>query len=75
MPVGKKQSDARVSYSINKETLDFHAGVREGRCKERGYWVQALSNMKEIEEALLGRIIGEVAKLYNEEEDNNVDEN
>ncbi len=64
MPGGKKQSDARVLYPINKESPDYYAGVREGRSKERGYWVQALSNMKEIDESLLGRIIGEVAKLY-----------
>lgn len=42
----------------------YHAGIREGRHQERGNWVQALSRMKEIDEALLGRIIGEVAKLY-----------
>lgn len=67
MPGGKKQSDARVLYPVNKETSDYHAGVREGRHQERGNWVQALSRMKEIDEALLGRIIGEVAKLYEEE--------
>ncbi|HZK56786.1 MAG TPA: hypothetical protein VFD17_00630 [Clostridia bacterium] len=50
----------------------YQAGVREGRSQERGYWIQALSNMKEIDETLLGRIIGKTAKLY-EEEYNNVD--
>lgn len=64
MPVGKKQSDARVLYHINKELPEYHAGIREGRSQERGNWVQALSNMKEIDEVFLGRIIGEVAKLY-----------
>lgn len=69
MPVGKKQSDVRVPYPVNKETPGYHAGVREGRSQERGYWVQSISNMKEIDEVLLGRIIGEVAKLYEEYEE------
>lgn len=64
MPVGREQPEKLKMYEINKESPDYYAGVREGRSQERGYWIQALSNMKEIDETLLGRIIGEVAKLY-----------
>lgn len=56
-----KRENLKISM---KQSPDYHAGVREGRHQERGDWVQALSHMKEIDEALLGRIIGEVAKLY-----------
>lgn len=62
--MGREQPEKLKMYEINKELPEYHAGVREGRSKERGYWVQALSNMKEIDESLLGRIIGEVAKIY-----------
>lgn len=53
---------------IDKNTPEYYAGVHEGRRQERGNWVQALSNMKEIDEALLGRVIGEVARLYEQQE-------
>ena len=77
MPGGKKQSesDARTLqpeeleiFRINKELPEYHAGVREGRRQERGNWVQVLSETKEIDEVLLGRIIGEVAKVYESDE-------
>ncbi|MFW5647929.1 MAG: hypothetical protein ACOCG5_02465 [Candidatus Alkaliphilus sp. MAG34] len=49
---------------IDKNTPEYYAGVHEGRRQERGNWVQVLNNTKEIDEVLLGRIIGEVAQLY-----------
>lgn len=71
MPGGKRQSNARELEElkkkiirINKQSPEYHAGIHEGRRQERGNWVQVLSSIKEIDEMLLGRIIGEVAKLY-----------
>ena len=43
-------------------------GIKEGRRQERGNWVQAISHTKEIDEVLLGQIIGEVAKAYESDE-------
>lgn len=65
MPVGKRQPENKLKmFRVNKEIPEYHAGIREGRSQERGNWVKAISHIKEIDEALLGRIIGEVAKIY-----------
>lgn len=54
----------RNNLRINEYSPEYKVGIKEGRCRERGHWIQAISNMGEIDEALLGRIIGEVARLY-----------
>ncbi len=52
------------SYTINEHSPEYKLGIKEGKLQERGNWVQVLSNTREIDETLLGRIIGEVAQLY-----------
>ena len=58
------QRNRAIEVYIDKQSPEYHAGIHEGRRQERGNWVQVLSSIKEIDEMLLGRIIGEVAKLY-----------
>ncbi len=58
------QRNRAIEVYIDKQSPGFHAGIREGRRQERGNWVQVLSEIKEIDEALLEQIVGEVAKLY-----------
>ena len=62
------QRNRAIEVYIDKQSPGFHAGIREGRRQERGNWVQVLNNTKEIDEVLLGRIIGEVAKAYESDE-------
>lgn len=62
-PLQCKKIEEKI-FRINKQLPEYSAGIREGRSQERGNWVQVLSSIKEIDEMLLGRIIGEVAKLY-----------
>lgn len=49
---------------VNKKSLEYREGVKDGIRQERGNWVQALSNTKGIGDKLLERVLGEVAKLY-----------
>ena len=52
--------------NINKESLEYREGIKQGIRQERGNWVQAMSNAKGIGDALFERVLGEVAKLYGE---------
>lgn len=49
---------------INKDSLEYREGIKEGVRRERGNWVQAMESTEGIGEVLSERLIGEVAKLY-----------
>lgn len=49
---------------VNKNTIEYHEGIREGRRQERGFWIQVLDSTSEIDEKLIDKIIGEVAEMY-----------
>lgn len=49
---------------INRQSLEYREGIKEGKRQERGNFVQALDNTKGVGDILIERILGEVAKLY-----------
>lgn len=50
--------------TINKKSLEYREGIKEGIRQERGNFVQAMENTKGIGDLLIERVLGEVAKLY-----------
>jgi len=49
---------------VNKKSLEYREGLKEGRRQERGNFVQAMENAKGIGDVLIERVLGEVVKLY-----------
>lgn len=49
---------------INKNSLEYREGIKEGIRRERGNWVEAMSKTKGIGDLLLERVLGKVADIY-----------
>lgn len=54
----------RINKRINKESLEYREGVKQGIRLERGRFIEALNNTKGIGDTLMERIMNEVVKLY-----------
>ena len=60
----QQQQVRNTLFTIDKELPEYHAGIREGRRQERGYWVQVLDGIDEIDEKLIEKIMEGVAQMY-----------
>lgn len=49
---------------INKESIEYQAGVKEGIRQERARWIGALDGTKGIGDKLFTKVLDEVAKQY-----------
>jgi hypothetical protein len=54
----------RRPVKINKNSLEYREGIKEGIRQERGRFVEAMENAKGIGDKLIERVLGEVVKLY-----------
>jgi len=54
----------RGTKGINKKSLEYREGIKEGIRQERTRFVFAMDNTKGIGDTLLERVLGEVGKLY-----------
>ncbi len=54
----------RSNKKINKKSLEYREGVKQGVREERGRFVQAMENTHGIGDTLIERVLGEVAKVY-----------
>lgn len=54
----------REPRTINKQSLEYREGIKEGIRIERGNFVTALDRTKGIGDKLLYRVLDELAKVY-----------
>ena len=54
----------RETKKINKKSLEYKEGTKQGAREERGRFVKAMENTKGIGDTLIERVLGEVAKVY-----------
>jgi len=58
------EKETKTLKGVNKKSLEYREGIKQGIREERGRFVQALDSTKGIGDKLFAKVLDEVAKLY-----------
>lgn len=61
----RQQKKHSKPIKVNKKSLEYREGIKEGKRQSRANWIMALDNTKGIGDKLFAKVLEELTKLDN----------